>query len=65
MKTTDPNRIKSRYFSIKNEGHEIYVEDVSMKMSLNILKQTAIKKTAFDPPSNAGRPLDNPHRTGS
>ena len=41
---TPINRIKSRYFSVRNEGHEIYVEDVSKTMSREVLKQIALKK---------------------
>ncbi len=44
MKTNDPNRIKARYFSIKNEGDEIYVEDMSKTASQNALKQIALKR---------------------
>lgn len=44
METNDPKRIKGRYFSVKNENHEIYVEDVDKTMSLTTLKQIALKR---------------------
>ncbi|MCG3204313.1 MAG: hypothetical protein KCHDKBKB_01028 [Elusimicrobia bacterium] len=44
MKTNDPKRIKARYFSVRNEGHEIYAENVSKTLNKNILKEDALHR---------------------